>query len=179
MSASRHIHVSAQNTRYYRSQRLPRRADVCGDSFLVRSRLCSEVLSILNPGAPNIRVDWHRPSYKRDRILNYTIARLDDLTEGHLEKPKEIFAFALFAGVVLPVAAESAPVVPFKYAGPGVTIPVADGCGFNRYRDSRGICRRKYEFTRHRGKPQLYGACGGMNSHRVCDLYGQCWMVCD
>jgi hypothetical protein len=95
---------------------------------------------------------------------------------------KKIFSFALFVGIVvvaLPVAAKSAPLAPFKYAAPGLTIPVADGCGINRYRDSRGICRRKYEFTRHRGKPQLYGACGGVDSHRVCNLYGQCWMVCD
>src|SRR5262245_20900676 len=94
---------------------------------------------------------------------------------------KQIFSFALFVGivVVLPVAAASAPLAPFKYAASGLTSPVADGCGINRYRDARGICRRKYEFTRHRGKSQLYGACGGVDSHRVCNLYGQCWMVCD
>src|SRR5262245_15615813 len=94
---------------------------------------------------------------------------------------KEFFPSALLVGVVavLPVAAESAPLPPIKYAGPELTIPVADGCGINRYRDSRGICRRKYEFTRHRGKPQLYGSCGGVDSHRVCNLYVQCCMVCD
>ena len=63
-----------------------------------------------------------------------------------------------------------------EYAGRIVF--VADGCGFNRYRDSRGICRRKYVIGRY-GKKPLYGACGGVNSHRVCNLYGQCWMVCD
>jgi hypothetical protein len=94
---------------------------------------------------------------------------------------KEFFPFALFVGVVvvLPVAAKSAPLAPVKHAAPELTIPVAEGCGINRYRDSRGVCRRKYEFTRHRGKPQLYSACGGVDSHRVCNLYGQCWMVCD
>ena len=60
-----------------------------------------------------------------------------------------------------------------------LTIPVADGCGFNRYRDARGICRRKYVITRHQGRQPVYTGCGGLNSHRVCNLYGHCWMVCD
>ncbi len=57
-------------------------------------------------------------------------------------------------------------------------VPVADRCGFNKYRDARGICRPKYVIERYRKRP-LYGACGGANSYRVCNLYGQCWMVCD
>jgi len=60
-----------------------------------------------------------------------------------------------------------------------LTIPVADGCGFNRYRDARGICRKKYVITRHQGRQPVYTGCGGLNSHRVCNLYGHCWMVCD
>jgi hypothetical protein len=60
-----------------------------------------------------------------------------------------------------------------------LAIPVADGCGFNRYRDARGICRKKYVITRHRGRQPFYTGCGGLNSHRVCNLYGHCWMVCD
>jgi hypothetical protein len=40
-------------------------------------------------------------------------------------------------------------------------------------------CRRKYVLSRHHGKTPFYGACGGVNSHRVCNLYGQCWMVCN
>jgi hypothetical protein len=31
----------------------------------------------------------------------------------------------------------------------------------------------------HYGKRPLYGVCGGLNSHRVCNFFGQCWMVCD
>lgn len=60
-----------------------------------------------------------------------------------------------------------------------LVVPVADGCGFNRYRDPRGVCRRKYVLSDHYGKRPLYGVCGGLNSHRVCNLFGQCWMVCD
>jgi hypothetical protein len=60
-----------------------------------------------------------------------------------------------------------------------LVVPVADKCGFNKYRDANGICRRKYVFGDRYGKRPLYGACGGMNSHLVCNLYGQCWMVCD
>ena len=56
---------------------------------------------------------------------------------------------------------------------------VADGCGFNKYRDAHGICRRKYIIGGRYEKRPLYGTCGGMNSHRLCNLYGQCWMVCD
>ena len=58
-------------------------------------------------------------------------------------------------------------------------IPVADGCGFNKYRDAYGACRRKYVFRRYDRKKPLYGVCGGLNSHRVCNLIGQCWMECD
>ncbi len=57
-------------------------------------------------------------------------------------------------------------------------IPIADGCGFNKYRDARGICRPRYVIERYRKRP-LYGSCGGVNSYRVCNLYGQCWMACD
>jgi hypothetical protein len=28
-------------------------------------------------------------------------------------------------------------------------------------------------------KRPFYWTCGGIDSHRVCNLYGQCWMVCD
>ena len=60
-----------------------------------------------------------------------------------------------------------------------LVMQVADGCGFNKYRDARGICRQKYIMGGRYEKRPLYGTCGGMNSHRVCNLYGQCWMVCD
>jgi hypothetical protein len=85
-----------------------------------------------------------------------------------------IAAVILFAG-----NAEAIPFGPINSIHSGLTVPLADGCGFNRYRDSRGICRRKYVLERYPGKRPLYGACSGVNSHRVCNLYGQCWMVCD
>jgi hypothetical protein len=58
-------------------------------------------------------------------------------------------------------------------------VPAADGCGFNRYRDARGICRYKYVFRPHQGKRPYYSGCSGTNSHRVCNLQGQCWTECD
>jgi len=83
------------------------------------------------------------------------------------------------AVVLLPGAAQAMPLAPVQPAQPELAIHVADGCGINRYRDSGGVCRRKYVLGRHQGKTPFYGACGGVNSHRVCNLYGQCWMVCD
>lgn len=77
------------------------------------------------------------------------------------------------------VAAKAVPFAPIGAEPAKVATPVADGCGFNRYRDARGICRKKYVMTRHRGRQPFYTGCGGLNSHRVCNLYGHCWMVCD
>ena len=87
----------------------------------------------------------------------------------------------LFAAVSgLPVVAATAmPLAPIGTEQARPAIPVADGCGFNRYRDARGICRKKYVINRHPGRRPFYTGCGGLNSHRVCNLYGQCWMVCD
>lgn len=90
------------------------------------------------------------------------------------------------AGILLSAAAGFAgadanalPNMPLEAGRLAIATPVADGCGINRYRDARGICRRKYVFERHSGKRPLYRACGGLNSHRVCNWYGQCWMVCE
>ena len=91
-----------------------------------------------------------------------------------------------FASIVLAAAsgfsltvAKAMPLAPIGTEQARLTIPVADGCGFNRYRDARGICRKKYVITRHQGRQPVYTGCGGLNSHRVCNLYGHCWMVCD
>lgn len=86
--------------------------------------------------------------------------------------------FATATGLSL-AAATAMPLVPIVTEQAELTIPVADGCGFNRYRDARGICRKKYVINRHRAPQPLYTGCGGVNSHRVCNLYGRCWMVCD
>ncbi len=82
-----------------------------------------------------------------------------------------------FAGGITSVPAQAVPSASTPNSGE-LIVPVADGCGFNKYRDARGICRPKYVIERYRKRP-LYGACGGADSHRVCNLYGQCWMVCD
>ena len=83
------------------------------------------------------------------------------------------------AAGLLGAGANALPISPVEVEHAAIVTPVADGCGINRYRDARGICRRKYVFERHSGKRALYRACGGLNSHRVCNWYGQCWMVCD
>jgi hypothetical protein len=90
---------------------------------------------------------------------------------------KQLFAIALTAAAVGLSAGAAA--MPFgrDQTQDSLAVPVADKCGVGRYRDANGVCRRKYQI----GKPpkQFYGACGGMNAHRVCNLSGQCWMVCD
>jgi hypothetical protein len=92
-----------------------------------------------------------------------------------------IFLFSLLVSA-LGLWADGVEAMPRAPIGAGpivVAIPVADGCGVNRYRDARGICRKKYVITRHQGRQPVYTGCGGVNSHRVCNLYGHCWMVCD
>jgi hypothetical protein len=93
----------------------------------------------------------------------------------------KVFALGLLVAVfgVPAGTAKAMPLVPIATEQPRLAIPVADGCGFNRYRDARAICRKKYVITRHRGRQPFYTGCGGLNSHRVCNLYGHCWMVCD
>ncbi len=90
----------------------------------------------------------------------------------------------LFAAVLLAAAlalsAGAAKAMPLASDGrqDSLIVPVADGCGVNRYRDAHDVCRRKYYFTRRHPK-QFYGACAGSSAHRVCNFFGQCWMVCD
>jgi len=93
---------------------------------------------------------------------------------------KMIACSALAAAFGLSIAcAKALPLAPVSNGEVALPIPVADGCGFNRHRDARGICRKKYVITRHQGRQPFYTGCGGVNSHRVCNLYGRCWMVCD
>lgn len=98
-----------------------------------------------------------------------------------IDKMKRCLAIALLTvAAALPAGAVAAmPVAPIELTGETLATPIADGCGFNRYRDARGICRKKYVITRHQGRQPVYTGCGGVNSHRVCNLYGHCWMVCD
>jgi hypothetical protein len=96
------------------------------------------------------------------------------------DQMKEFWRIVLVvAAAGLSAGAAAMPVAPIEHAGTTLAVPVADGCGFNRYRDARGICRKKYVITRQQGKQPFYTGCGGLNSHRVCNLYGHCWMVCD
>jgi hypothetical protein len=91
------------------------------------------------------------------------------------------FALGLFAAAfgLWADGVEAMPLAPIGAEPIGLVAPVADGCGVNRYRDARGICRKKYVITSHQGRQPVYTGCGGVNSHRVCNLYGHCWMVCD
>jgi hypothetical protein len=93
---------------------------------------------------------------------------------------KKVICFMVAAAAGFSIAAAKAmPLGSIDAGQAALIIPVADGCGFNRYRDARGICRKKYVITRHQGRQPVYTGCGGVNSHRVCNLYGHCWMVCD
>jgi hypothetical protein len=95
-----------------------------------------------------------------------------------MSRIKTCIALAATSGFLI-VGARAMPLAPIGNGQAALAIPVADGCGFNRYRDARGICRKKYVITRHQGRQPVYTGCGGLNSHRVCNLYGHCWMVCD
>ena len=89
----------------------------------------------------------------------------------------KLFSFVFAVALACPATAVKA--TPFTEPNrSSLILLVADGCGFNKYRDARGVCRTKYVLGRYRKTP-LYGTCGGLNSHRVCNLYGQCWIVCD
>jgi hypothetical protein len=91
----------------------------------------------------------------------------------------KFFSSALVVAIGFPVIAVQGTPFLSNPNRSSVVVPAADGCGFNKYRDEHGICRRKYVIGGRYEKKPLYGACGGMNSHRLCNLYGQCWMVCD
>jgi hypothetical protein len=95
-----------------------------------------------------------------------------------MAKMMRCIALAVALGLSI-VGAKAMPLAPVEAGRAAQAIPVADGCGFNRYRDARGICRKKYVITRHQVRQPVYTGCGGINSHRVCNLYGHCWMVCD
>ena len=92
----------------------------------------------------------------------------------------KLFASVLIAAAVAlsAVAAQAMPLIPDQ-APSGMITPVADGCGINRYRGPDGVCRRKYYFGDHYGPKSFYGACSGIGAHRVCNFFGQCWMVCN
>lgn len=90
----------------------------------------------------------------------------------------KLFASSLVAaGVALSVSAAHALPIWSDLASDSMVVAVADGCGIGRYRAHNGKCYRKYYAGR--GKKQFYGACSALDSHRVCNFYGQCWMVCN
>ena len=89
-----------------------------------------------------------------------------------------LFASALGAAVALSAGAAQA----LPFAGDrtqhSLVVPAAGGCGIGRARGPDGVCHRKYYLIR-RGPHEFYSTCGGRGAHRVCNLIGQCWMVCD
>jgi len=90
----------------------------------------------------------------------------------------KLFASGLVAAAVA-LSASAAQTLPIcsDLSQDSMVVAVADGCGIGRYRAPNGKCYRKYYVGR--GQKQFYGACSGVNSHRVCNLFGQCWMVCN
>jgi hypothetical protein len=91
----------------------------------------------------------------------------------------KVFSFVLVGALGFPVIAAQGTPFSSNPNRSSLVVRVADGCGFNKYRDAQGVCRRKYVIGGRYEKRPLYGPCGGVNSHRVCNLYGQCWMVCN
>jgi hypothetical protein len=61
---------------------------------------------------------------------------------------------SVLLGTLVGVSAKAVPIV--SSLNPNRLLSVADGCGFNKYRDARGICRPKYVIERCRSK-SLYG----------------------
>jgi len=90
----------------------------------------------------------------------------------------KLFASGLVAAAVA-LSASAAQTLPIwsDLTQDSMVVAVADGCGIGRYRAFNGKCYRKYYVGR--GQKQFYGACSAVNSHRVCNFSGQCWMVCN
>ena len=90
----------------------------------------------------------------------------------------KLFASSLVAaGVALSASAAQALPIWSDLTSDSMVVAVADGCGIGRYRAHNGKCYRKYYAGS--GKKQFYGACSALDSHRVCNFSGQCWMVCN
>jgi hypothetical protein len=94
-------------------------------------------------------------------------------------RSKALLLALLGAAAMFPTSALEALPLAKNPSVDALVVPTADGCGFNRYRDAGGKCRRLYVSAAHQRHPSFYSACGGVDSHRVCNWFGQCWMVCD
>jgi len=56
----------------------------------------------------------------------------------------KFFSSALVVAIGFPVIAVQGTPFLSNPNRSSVVVPAADGCGFNKYRDEHGICRRKY-----------------------------------
>lgn len=97
---------------------------------------------------------------------------------GEVGVNKLFAAVLVAAGIALSAGSVQALPIGHDRIPDTLLIPVADGCGINKYRDAKGVCRRKYYFRR-KSPWQFYSACGGKHAYRECNFIGQCWMVCD
>jgi hypothetical protein len=105
----------------------------------------------------------------------------------------KLLSFVFGIGVsVLSVAAAQA--MSFHPVHAGFVIPVGSGCGIGVYRGPYDRCdpiyggyyssyyRGYYDGYYHSpGRSRLVdqGACSGRRLYRVCNVYGECWAVCD
>ena len=89
----------------------------------------------------------------------------------------KLFASGLVAAAVALSASAAQTPIWSDLTQDSMVVAVADRCGIGRYRAPNGKCYRKYYVGR--GQKQFYGACSAVNSHHVCNLFGQCWMVCN
>jgi hypothetical protein len=88
------------------------------------------------------------------------------------------------------IAAEAMPIVGARAQGSLVT-PVAGGCGIGWHRSPYGGCSRNayglfgmgfYYVPKPYGRSGAYGgplSCDGRGVHNVCNIFGQCWSVCN
>lgn len=107
----------------------------------------------------------------------------------------KLLSFVVGISIVVVAAAQA---MPFHTAHPGLTIPVASGCGLGVHRGPFDGCNpvygghyRSYYRSYYRGYKDGYyhdsgrsllvdqGACSGRGIYRVCNDYGACWAVCN
>ena len=100
-------------------------------------------------------------------------------------------SLALIIGITVAgiASGQAMPAAPLDQAQPGITIPVAGGCGVGWHRGPYGGCRRNgyYGGAYYGGAPVVVapepvvvapGPCGGRGMHQVCNAY-RCWRVCN
>jgi hypothetical protein len=101
---------------------------------------------------------------------------------------KKAFAvvFLVAAAVLFAAAGQAAPFTRLHVAGPGLAIPVADGCWLGWHRNPSGGCSRDLYGLLGMGidyKPGPFyptgpNVCRGRGMFQICNIFGYCWWAC-